>query len=143
MLRRALHTSSRLPYPRGAVACILRSRDRYLLIQRGSPPGVGTWSFAGGKLELGERTLAGAAREVFEETGLPAHALRMHPRPVSVSDAIVYGDDGTLDFHYVIAQTFAWISDEWVDCIVPGDDAADARFFTEDEIRAMPVRTID
>ena len=103
-------------------------------------------STGGGKLDLGESSLDGAAREILEETGLPAAALRMHPRAISVSDAIVprrflsslHEGDGDLLYHYVIAQFFAWVDDAWVERVRPGDDAGDARWFEISEIRAMP-----
>jgi 8-oxo-dGTP diphosphatase len=131
---------ARLPYPRAAVSCILQSTQRrYLLIKRGKPPGVGEWSVPGGKLELGETSIAGALREIYEETGLPACALSMHPRPVTVSDVCTHDASGSLEYHYVIAQCFAWVAPEYEAQIIPGDDASDARWFAAEEIRAMPV----
>ena len=74
-LGRALSSSSReyALTPRAAVAVTVRrptSPPSYCLIQRGKPPGEGRWSIPGGALELGEETLAGARRELAEETGL-------------------------------------------------------------------------
>ena len=173
---------SSLPYPRAAVASVLAHRTaegkphRYLLVKRGNPPGKGKWSLPGGKLELGESTLAGAAREVEEETSLPPHALTFHPRPITSTDAIVYADaaDATdapdvdngdsdnegglssppppplsssvlpppppspsLQFHYCIAQCFAWVADEFVGAAAARDDVVDAAWFTCDEVRQM------
>ena len=45
-----------------------------LLIQRGIEPCRGQWALPGGYLELGETWQQGAARELFEETGLVVDA---------------------------------------------------------------------
>ena len=134
-------------YPRASVACILAScgaspphTSRYLLIKRGNPPNAGAWSLPGGKLELGETMLSGAAREMEEEVGLPPHAITMHPRPISASDAILDGtimDHSAPQFHYVIAQCFGWVGDEYLGLVTAGDDAAAARWFTLDEVQLL------
>jgi 8-oxo-dGTP pyrophosphatase MutT (NUDIX family) len=66
--------------PRAAVSVVVRVRCRlhqqhvsthetfYLLIQRGTEPNKGMWSFPGGKIEYGESTLVAAQRELQEET---------------------------------------------------------------------------
>lgn len=52
------------------VGVIVRHEGRVLLGRRLSPPGVGTWQFPGGKLEVGESVEACAAREALEEAGI-------------------------------------------------------------------------
>ena len=135
-------SSSSLPFPRGAVSCILRlaaEPPRYLLVQRGRPPNKGAWSLPGGKLNLGEPALAGVVREVGEETHLPPSALSVHPRPISATDSIVPDSEpGTFLFHYCIVQCFAWVDPSFVDHVMPGDDAADAKWFTADQMRELP-----
>ncbi len=54
----------------GASACVWRD-GRVLLIQRAKPP-VGLWSLPGGHVGFGETSLAAAARELIEETGVVA-----------------------------------------------------------------------
>ncbi|MEU6592806.1 NUDIX domain-containing protein [Streptomyces sp. NPDC046881] len=49
---------------------IVRDGDTVLLSRRGSPYGYGRWHLPSGKLDRGEPLHAGAARELFEETGL-------------------------------------------------------------------------
>lgn len=43
--------------------------DEVLMLHRRNPPNQGFWNGVGGRLEPGESPLAGALREVFEETG--------------------------------------------------------------------------
>ncbi|MYW67162.1 NUDIX domain-containing protein [Streptomyces sp. SID8379] len=55
---------------------IVRDGDKILLSQRGGPYGRGRWHMPSGKLDKGEKFTVGAARELYEETGLtvlPAH----------------------------------------------------------------------
>ncbi|MFH8588482.1 NUDIX domain-containing protein [Streptomyces celluloflavus] len=55
---------------------ILRDGDKILFSQRGGPYGHGRWHMPSGKLDKGEPLTAGAARELYEETGItadPAH----------------------------------------------------------------------
>ncbi|MFJ8142731.1 NUDIX domain-containing protein [Streptomyces sp. NPDC096013] len=49
---------------------ILRDGDKILLSQRGGPYGYGRWHMPSGKLDRGEPSSEGAARELFEETGI-------------------------------------------------------------------------
>ncbi|OVZ99455.1 DNA mismatch repair protein MutT [Streptomyces sp. CS159] len=55
---------------------LLRDGDKILLSQRGSQYGRGRWHLPSGKLDKGEPLTVGAARELWEETGItvdPAH----------------------------------------------------------------------
>lgn len=55
---------------------ILRDGDKILFSQRGGPYGRGRWHMPSGKLDEGESLTVGAARELYEETGItvsPAH----------------------------------------------------------------------
>lgn len=132
-------------YPRAAVAATIQWTQSiisptknldyyYLLVQRANPPDQGLWSIPGGKIKLGESTLAAAQREIYEETQLetkhsisaeimegsissPSNSgavLQWHPDPFMTTDAIFKkSDDANTDdgyaFHYVIAHCFARI----------------------------------
>ncbi|MFE1206310.1 NUDIX domain-containing protein [Streptomyces sp. NPDC058762] len=55
---------------------LLCDGDKLLLSQRGGPYGRGRWHLPSGKLDEGEPLTVGAARELWEETGVtvdPAH----------------------------------------------------------------------
>ncbi len=51
------------------VDAVVRAAEHVLLIQRARSPGKGMWALPGGFLEPRERVLAGAIRELREETG--------------------------------------------------------------------------
>jgi bifunctional NMN adenylyltransferase/nudix hydrolase len=60
------------PYPPifCTVDALVKTAGHVLLIQRGGFPGKGLWALPGGFVEPDERLLAGAIRELAEETGL-------------------------------------------------------------------------
>lgn len=122
--------------PIAAVAvtiCMAGSQGRrYALVKRSKPPSKGAWSIPGGKLQLGEAIMVGASREIEEEVGLTVASLRWHPLPITATDVIV-GGQTTPEFHYVIAQCFAW-HDSREETATPGDDAAEVAWFTMEEI---------
>jgi len=83
--------------PRVGVGAVLIHEGRVLLIRRGKEPLRGRWVVPGGTVELGETLEQALVREIEEETGL-------HVRPrevVAVFDRIM-GEDGRVDYHYVI-----------------------------------------
>ena len=151
--------------PRAAVSVVARCECskgdvKYALVQRGKEPNKGIWSFAGGKIEPGERTIDAAVRELWEETRLGSPpddhdgtaesesveaTISWHTEgPVTSSDSIHVDDDGLVQWHYVISQFFARVepvqsSSGGSDILVPpkmipSDDAADADFFSLDDI---------
>jgi 8-oxo-dGTP diphosphatase len=98
---------------------------RLLLIRRGRPPAMGSWSVPGGRCRPEEAPAAACVREVAEETGLAVRILRWAGRVDRDAP-----DGGT----YVI--------DDFVCELVggelrAGDDALDARWFTAAELEAL------
>jgi len=121
--------------PRAAVSVIVRSpTPSYIVVQRGKEPNLGLWSLPGGKLEGGETTLEGAQRELYEECQICSKSLQWFTGgAITVTDSIHYDEQGTLLFHYVIAQCFAIAPMELN--LLACDDAADAKWQTLNEIR--------
>lgn len=76
----------------GVGGVLLRGGTHVLLVRRGQPPGKGTWSLPGGKLQAGELLAVAVARELLEETGL---RVRVGP----LIDAVEILREG---FHYVV-----------------------------------------
>jgi 8-oxo-dGTP diphosphatase len=117
--------------PVAAVGVVCLKGDEVLLIRRGEHPRRGEWSLPGGKLEWGERVEACALRELFEETAVKAALLGF----IEVVDGL-FPDPPVADDarHYVLIDYAArWVSGE----PVGGDDAAEARFFSFDEMRSL------
>ena len=116
-------------YPRPAVTtdCVIFGYDgkelKVLLIERGIEPFKGCWAFPGGFLNMDEDALAGARRELKEETGLEnAFIEQFHtfsepgrdPRGRVITVA-----------HYALVK---------IQEVEGGDDAAQARWFPIGEV---------
>ena len=118
--------------PRPAVGAVVFKDDAVLLVQRGNPPSRGMWSIPGGRIRLGETLQAAAEREILEETGVVIRA----NRPVLAFDVIQKDHHGVIKYHYVIVDLAAdYVSGE----PLAGDDAADARWITADELARIAV----
>jgi ADP-ribose pyrophosphatase YjhB (NUDIX family) len=90
-----------------------------LLVRRGRAPARGEWSFPGGAQRVGETAEAAARRELREETGIEAGALRL----VTYADSIHYDDSQRVQFHYTILEfSGVWLAGE----PRAGGDAAEA-----------------
>ena len=113
------------PIP-ATIAAVVRE-GHVLLVRRANPPDENCWAFPGGKIDAGERIEAATARELLEETGVVAE-------PLHVFDAVdVFDRDevGALRRHFIlIAVLCRWQAGE----PVAGDDAADARWVSLEEL---------
>ncbi|MGW4796521.1 NUDIX hydrolase [Nonomuraea sp. NPDC004297] len=108
-------------------AIIFDASRRLLLVRRGHPPGMGSWSVPGGRLEPGEADEAGVRREVLEETGLRVEVGRLagtveRPGPGGVT--------------YVIRDYLATVT---AGTPVAGDDAADVRWCARADLARLPL----
>jgi ADP-ribose pyrophosphatase len=118
----------------GVGAVVLRN-DAVLLVQRGSPPGVGRWAIPGGLVNLGETTREATEREVMEECGIKIKAGKV----AGVFDAVRLDDEGRVRYHYVLIDHVAdYLSGE----PVAQDDAADARWVPLDELDSLAILEI-
>lgn len=101
---------------------------RVLLIQRGRPPGLGLWSVPGGKVEWGEAVVDACRREVREETGID----------VIIGPLVTWIERMDASHHYVILDFVGAPTRDDVP-IQADDDAADARWLTNDELQGLPL----
>ncbi|MCI2393933.1 NUDIX hydrolase [Aliiroseovarius sediminis] len=113
------HPTPDLPIP-ATIAVVIRSKQ-VLLVRRANRPDAGRWGFPGGKIERGETIPQAALRELAEETGIFAEALRVF----TAVDAFDHDASGGLRQHFaLIAVLCQWKRGE----PVAGDDALDARW---------------
>lgn len=113
-----------------ASSAILERDGRFLLIRRTRPPSADLFAFPGGRAEPGETPAETAIREFFEETGIPAR----NPVLFTTFNFKKDRNDGS---HFFLS-VFRVEADAEVQAIA-ADDAADAGWYTVEEIRALPV----
>jgi len=101
--------------PELCVGAIARRADDLLLVRRGTDPGRGLWSVPGGRVEPGETLSEAVVRELREETGLDGTCGPF----VGWVERIGEGH------HFVILD---FTVDVVAGDLVPGDDAAEARW---------------
>lgn len=118
--------------PLVGVGAIIVDAGRLALIKRGKPPLLGEWSIPGGMLELGETIRQGAEREALEETGLVVRATEL----LGVFDRVVLDDEKRCQYHYVLID---FLCDRISGDLRAAGDAADARWFTLEEISKLPL----
>ena len=105
--------------PIAGIGAVVIHNQQVLLVKRGKPPKQGLWCIPGGKIKFGETLQQAAEREIHEETGVTIKA----GAPVYVFDLI----ETVPQIHYIIVDLIAeYISGN----VSPGDDAADAKWFS-------------
>ncbi len=115
-----------------AVGAIVFKDNKVLLVRRGKPPARDLWAIPGGSVEICETLQRAAEREILEETGITIQALE----PVFTFDYIERDKFGCARFHYVIIDLTAdYVRGE----PRAGDDAAEARWVSSQEIAALKV----
>jgi len=115
-----------------AVGAIVFKDKQVLLVRRGKPPARDLWAIPGGSVEICETLQRAAEREIFEETGITIQALE----PVFTFDYIERDEFGCARFHYVIVDLTAdYVRGE----PRAGDDAADARWVSSQEMAILKV----
>ena len=114
------------------VGALIVENGRAVLIKRGKAPLLGEWSIPGGMLELGETLRQGAEREALEETGLEVRAGEL----LGVFDRVVPDGEGNILYHYVLID---FLCDRVSGDLRAGADAAEARWFTPEEVATLPL----
>lgn len=107
-------------HPSVMLTCFISCGDKLLWIQRKLEPRSGFWAIPGGFMEAGESLRDGAARELWEETGV-----RLQP------DQLEFYMTGTITFINQVYVAFrAQVCDE---VCQPGEEALAAAFYSRDE----------
>jgi len=109
-------------------AVIVVDPGHIVLIRRGRPPGLGTWTFPGGRVSAGELLSAAARREVLEETNLDVEIGPLIEVIELISD----------EHHFVIHDYLARLRGPIAD-LRAGDDAAEARVVAVAELEQYNV----
>ena len=104
-----------------AIAVVIRG-NFVLLVRRRNEPDAGLWGFPGGHVNLGERALEAAARELYEETGVIGQPLRY----LTNVDIIIQNDNGGFSFHFLLAAVLCeYVSGD----PIAADDVSDAQWW--------------
>ena len=152
-LRRCASSGAIPRFPRVGVACIVfqenaipfaRSEQqrldvsKVLLVKRGRPPSQGLWSTPGGSVQYRETLVQAGIREVREETGLETVAPEQWM--LTTTETITPSSKEHAGFHYVLIHIalLAVRADRASLTPIPGDDAADARWASLEEVYASP-----
>ncbi|WP_417450552.1 NUDIX hydrolase [Kordiimonas sp.] len=113
------------------VGTVIMKDGMLLLIRRGKAPKLGSWSLPGGAQELGETVAQTAKREAQEETGLEVELLGL----IDIVD-LIEEQDHSIRYHYTLID---YLAIPIGGTLKAGSDASDARFFTLEEARALPL----
>ncbi len=109
------------------IGVVVLKGSRVLLVRRGKPPNVGSWTLPGGAQELNETVEQAARRELMEETGVEVGPLHL----AAVVDNIRPDDAGRVRFHYTIIDfAAAWTDGE----PVAGTDVSEAVWAEADRL---------
>lgn len=101
------------------IGLVVLKADSVLLVRRGKPPNIGSWTLPGGAQEVGETVEQAARRELLEETALTVGPLHF----AAHVDNIRQDAAGRVQFHYTILDFAArWESGE----PIAGSDVTEA-----------------
>lgn len=118
-------------YPRAlvtvdiAVFCPFSDGQKVLLIQRGNPPFEGSWALPGGFIEMDEKMVDSACRELEEETTL---------KEVDLKQFKTYGDPGRDPRGRTVSVVYYGFTTAENATVRGGDDAKNAEWFPLDKL---------
>ena len=98
-----------------------------LLIKRKNEPFKGMWAIPGGFLEIDEELEVGAARELYEETGVEIP-------PSELQQIVTVGRRNRDPRDRIISVVYTTVVDRYEHTVCAGDDAEDARWFQVTEL---------
>lgn len=117
-----------------ATIAVVTDGDAVLLVRRANPPDAGCWGFPGGKIEHGETVWQAAVRELEEETGVHAEAIKTF----TAVDAFDRDAAGILRNHHVLIAVLC----RYQSGIPTGQsDALEARWFALPELDEAALAT--
>lgn len=87
----------------GVGVAVFDDAGRVLLARRGNPPRAGQWGLPGGLVDLGERLVDAARREVREECAIEIEIGGI----VGTFEPIERDADGRIEYHYVVIDYWA------------------------------------
>lgn len=108
-------------------SAIVRSGDKFLLIERGKEPSKGMYAFAGGRVEPNETLADAAVRELAEETGL------IGKNPTEFAQYRLGSAEHSFQLHVFKVDV------ENTEGAKAGDDAAALGWFTFEEALELPL----
>lgn len=115
-----------LQRPQLAVSAAIFDQGKCLLVQRARAPGLGLWSFPGGRVEFGESLHTALAREVMEETGLTIDILGLSAWREALPTTAGGGHYLIMSFAARLVSGTPRLNDElqdyrWIDGDIPAD----------------------
>jgi 8-oxo-dGTP diphosphatase len=117
------------PHPAVTADCVVFSIEGHnvnvLLIQRGNEPYKGSWAFPGGFMNIDETAEQCAHRELEEETGI---------KDVKIKQVGTYSAVDRDPRERILTVAYCAILDRGMRKVKGGDDAADARWFSVDNL---------
>jgi 8-oxo-dGTP diphosphatase len=91
------------------IGIVVLRDDTVLLVRRGKPPNIGSWTLPGGAQEVGETAETAARRELLEETGIEVGPLHF----AAVVDSIRRDAEERIQYHYTIIDFCGrWLAGE-------------------------------
>ena len=87
----------------GVGVVVFNAAGQALLVKRGRPPRAGQWSLPGGLIDVGEKLVEAARREVREECAIEIEIGDF----VAVFEPIERDDEDRVEYHYVVLDYWA------------------------------------